>query len=74
MAAERDGSGDFPTSVLLPCVPSAAMAISGGLALQSARPDLFELLSDGSAQEIAALVYAAMAAQHQEDVSREQGS
>jgi hypothetical protein len=40
---------------------SYAMRVVGGAALQIARSDLFDLLSEQSAQEIAVEVYAAMA-------------
>jgi len=49
---------------------SDGMRRAGGAALLTARGDLFELLSEQSAQEIAVEVYAAMVSRSLEDESK----
>lgn len=49
---------------------SPAMKVAGRVALQLATSDLFGLLSDQSAQEIAGAVYVAMSRQYQADISQ----
>ena len=52
---------------------SDGMMLAGGAALQVSRGDLFDLLSDESAREIATEVYAAMVSRRLEDEAQKRG-
>ena len=52
---------------------SDGMRLAGGAALQVSSSDLFDLLSDESAQEIATKVYAVMVSRRLEDETQKRG-